>query len=151
MQARINGYGAERIPVMGMAKRGYKIHLEGHTLENPDFRRVLYTGRHSQLVLMCLQPGEEIGEEVHEHIDQFFRFEEGVGLVTIDGSRYTVRDGDGIIVPAGARHNVVNTSERQCLKLYTIYSPPEHIDRTVRHTKADAVKQPEEFDGKTTE
>ena len=136
---------------MGMAKKGYKIHLERHTLENSDFRRVLYTGKNSQLVLMCLQPGEEIGEEVHPNIDQFFRFEEGVGLVIIDNSKYAVHDGDGIIVPAGARHNVINTSDRHCLKLYTIYSPPEHIDKTVRKTKADAAARPEEFDGKTTE
>lgn len=132
-------------------KKGYKIHLEKHTLENGNFRQVLYTGKHSQLVLMSLAPGEEIGEEVHETHDQFFRFEAGEGVVVIDNSRYGVHDGDGIIVPAGARHNVINTSNRMHLKLYTIYSPPEHIDRTLRKTKADALAQPEEYDGKPTE
>ena len=141
----------EGMPVMGMAKKGYKIHLERHTLENTDFRRVLYTGKNSQLVLMCLQPGEEIGAEVHPDRDQFFRFESGEGMVIIDASKYSVHDGVGIIVPAGARHNVINTSDRNELKLYTIYSPPEHIDRTVRRTKKDAEAQPEEYDGKPTE
>ncbi len=134
-----------------MAKKGYKVHLERHTLENTDFRRVLYTGKFSQLVLMSLAPGEEIGEEVHGHIDQFFRFEDGEGMVIIDGNKYSVYDGDGIIVPAGSRHNVINTSDKYALKFYTIYSPPEHIDRTVRKTKADAVARPEEYDGKPTE
>lgn len=134
-----------------MALKGYVIHLEKHTEKNTDFRRVLYTGKHSQLVLMCLRPGEEIGTEVHSHLDQFFRFEAGEGAVFIDGVKHNVHDGDGVIVPAGAEHNVVNTSERADLKLYTIYSPPEHIDRTVRKTKADAIAEPEEFDGKTTE
>ena len=134
-----------------MAKKGYKIHLEKHTLDNTDFRRVLYTGKNSQLVLMCLQPGEEIGMEVHPHIDQFFRFEAGQGAVFIDGVQHNVRDGDSVIVPAGAQHNVVNTSPRALLKLYTIYSPPEHIDRTIRKTKADALARPEEYDGKPTE
>lgn len=134
-----------------MALKGYVIHIERHTERNTDFRRVLYTGKHSQLVLMCLQPGEEIGMEVHPHIDQFFRFEEGEGAVFIDGVKHNVHGGDAAIVPAGAQHNVVNTSDRAELKLYTIYSPPEHIDRTVRKTKKDAIAQPEEFDGKTTE
>lgn len=134
-----------------MAKKGYKIHLESHTLKNNDFRRVLYTGKHSQLVLMSLAPGEEIGSEVHSHLDQFFRFEKGEGAVVIDGVKHKVHDGDGVMVPAGAEHNVINTSEKAALKLYTIYSPPEHIDRTVRKTKADAIAKPEEYDGKPTE
>ncbi|VVB98873.1 Cupin domain protein [uncultured archaeon] len=134
-----------------MAKKGYKIHLEKHTLENENFRQVLYTGKFSQLVLMSIAPLQEIGAEVHETHDQFFRFEEGEGLVVIDNTKYTVHDGDGIIVPAGARHNVINTSDRKALKLYTIYSPPEHIDKTVRKTKADAEAEPEEYDGKPTE
>jgi mannose-6-phosphate isomerase-like protein (cupin superfamily) len=112
---------------------------------------VLYTGKYSQLVLMTLKPGEEIGEEVHKTVDQFFRFEKGQGTVSIDETRYKVTDGDAVIVPAGAKHNVVNTSKRETLKLYTIYSPPEHQDGTVRKTKADALAKPEEFDGKTTE
>lgn len=134
-----------------MALKGYIVHLERHTERNTDFRRVLYTGRHSQLVLMCLRPGEEIGEETHSHLDQFFRFESGEGAVFIDGVKHRVHGGDAAIVPAGARHNVSNESERADLKFYTIYSPPEHIDRTVRKTKADALAQPEEYGGKPTE
>ncbi len=131
--------------------KGYSTNLEKETLKNTDFRRVLYTGKHSQLVLMCLKPGEEIGEEIHETIDQFFRFEKGEGIVSIDGNRHVVKDGTGVVVPAGSKHNVTNTSKTTDLKLYTIYSPPEHIDKVVRHTKADAVAQPEEYDGKPTE
>jgi len=131
--------------------KGFKSNIEKDTLGNNDFRRVLYTGKNSQLVLMNLRPGEEIGEEVHRKIDQFFRFEKGEGTVSIDGVKQRVSDGDAVIVPAGARHNVMNTSKTAELKLYTIYSPPEHQDRTVRKTKADALARPEEFDGKTTE
>jgi mannose-6-phosphate isomerase-like protein (cupin superfamily) len=100
---------------------------------------------------MNLRSGEEIGEEVHKTIDQFLRFEKGEGIVSIDGIKHKVGDGDAVIVPAGARHNVINTSKTTELKLYTIYSPPEHQDGTVRKTKADALAKPEEFDGKTTE
>lgn len=131
--------------------KGFKCNIEKETLGNNDFRRVLYTGKYSQLVLMCLKPGEEIGEEVHRTIDQFFRFEKGTGTVSIDGVKHKVADGDAVIVPAGARHNVINDSKTLELKLYTIYSPPEHIDGTVRKSKADALAKPEEFDGKTTE
>ena len=131
--------------------KGYAVKLEQETKKNSDFRRVLYTGKNSQLVLMNLRPGEEIGSEVHEHIDQFFRFDEGEGKVVIDGVEHKVKDGDGVIIPAGARHNVINTSKTADLRLYTIYSPPEHIDKTVRHTKKDAEAMPEEYDGKTTE
>jgi len=133
-----------------MAKKGYFAAIESKTLKNSDFRHVLYTGKYSQLVLMSLLPGEEIGAEVHETHDQFFRFEEGTGLVEIDASKYKVKDGDCIIVPAGARHNVTNTGKTK-LKLYTIYSPPEHIDCVVRKTKKQAEAEPEEFDGRTTE
>ena len=132
-------------------KKGFVTDLEKETRSNTDFRRVLYTGRFSQLVLMNLKPNEEIGEEVHDTVDQFFRFEEGEGIVLIDGVKHRVRDGSGVIVPSGARHNVVNTSSRMNLRLYTIYSPPEHQDKVVRRTKADAVKEPEEYDGKPTE
>ncbi len=131
--------------------KGFKSNIENETLGNNDFRHVLYTGKHSQLVLMNLKPGEEIGEEVHKTIDQFFRFEKGTGVVSIDGVKNKVSDGDAVIVPAGAKHNVANTSKTADLKLYTIYSPPEHIDGTVRKTKAEALAKPEEFDGKTTE
>ena len=105
--------------------KGFIINLEKETRRNTDFRRVLYTGKHSQLVLMSLKLGEEIGEETHEDVDQFFRFEGGDGKVTIDGVEHRVKDGDGVIVPAGAKHNVTNVSKSSDLKLYTIYSPPE--------------------------
>jgi len=131
--------------------KGFKSNIEKDTVSNSDFRRVLYTGKYSQLVLMSLRPNEEIGEEVHRTVDQFFRFEKGEGLVSIDGVKQKVVDGDAVIVPAGARHNVMNTSKTMELKLYTIYSPPEHQDGTVRKTKAEALAKPEEFDGKTTE
>jgi mannose-6-phosphate isomerase-like protein (cupin superfamily) len=130
---------------------GFKSNIEKDTLGNSNFRHVLYTGKYSQLVLMNLKPGEEIGEEVHKTIDQFFRFEQGEGVVSIDGVKHKVSDGDAVIVPAGAKHNVTNASKTKELKLYTIYSPPEHVDGTVRKTKAEASAKPEEFDGKTTE
>jgi mannose-6-phosphate isomerase-like protein (cupin superfamily) len=136
---------------MKKTKTGFATDLEKVTRKNTDFRRVLYTGRFCQLVLMSLRPGEEIGEEVHDTVDQFFRFEEGEGMVIIDGVKNQVRDGSGVVVPSGARHNVLNTSSKMNLKLYTIYSPPEHQDKVVRHTKADAAAEPEEYDGKPTE
>ncbi|MBP7831984.1 MAG: cupin domain-containing protein [Candidatus Pacebacteria bacterium] len=128
-------------------KHGHFAHIEKETLENTDYRRVLYTGEHSQLVLMSLQPGQDIGEEVH-NVDQFFRFEQGMGQVFIDNTEYPVNDGDSIIVPAGTKHNVLNVGADE-LKLYTIYSPANHIDGTVHKTKADETE--EHFDGKTTE
>jgi len=131
--------------------KGFKSNVEKDTLNNSNFRRVLYTGKYSQLVLMSLRPGEEIGEEVHKTVDQFFRFEKGEGTVSIDGIKHKIADGDAVIVPAGAKHNVTNTSKSAELKLYTIYSPPEHQDGTVRKTKADALAKPEEFDGRTSE
>ncbi len=130
--------------------KGFVDDIEGRTEKNSAFRRVLYTGKHMQLVLMTLRRAEEIGEEVHEDRDQFFRVEEGKGEVWIDGARTKIESGTGIIVPAGARHNVKNTGE-QPLKLYTLYAPPEHADRTVHVTKADAEASKEHFDGKTTE
>lgn len=132
-------------------KKGFTANLESATVKNTCFRKVLYTGRYSQLVLMCLKPGEEIGEETHDDVDQFFRFEEGKGSVMIDGVKHPVKDGSGVIVPSGARHNVINTSKTASLKLYTIYSPPEHQDKVVRKTREDAVANEEHFDGKTTE
>jgi mannose-6-phosphate isomerase-like protein (cupin superfamily) len=131
--------------------KGYKGNIEKDSSENENFRKVLYTGKYSQLVLMSLLPKEEIGFEIHEDRDQFFRFESGVGKVFIDESEYDVADGDVAIVPAGARHNVINTSGTDKLKLYTIYSPAEHMDQVVRLTKKDAETQEEHFDGKTTE
>ncbi|MFA6522787.1 MAG: cupin domain-containing protein [Candidatus Peribacteraceae bacterium] len=130
--------------------KGYVVNLEVESKKNSNFRRVLYTAKHSQLVLMSLKPGEEIGEEVH-HLDQFIRVEAGEGKAIIDGNEYPVADGSGIVIPAGARHNVINSAKSE-MKLYTIYSPPEHLDGRVHVTKADAVKDTEdEFDGKTTE
>lgn len=131
--------------------KGFKTDIEKATLSNANFRRVLYTSRHSQLVLMSLGPGVDIGEEVHETIDQFFRFEKGEGTVVIDGVKQKVGDGDAVVVPAGARHNVINGSKTTDLKLYTVYSPPEHKDGTVHKTKAEALAKEEHFDGKTTE
>jgi len=131
--------------------KGYVVVIEKETKKNTDFRRVLYTGKHSQLVLMNIKPSEEIGEETHEDVDQFFRFEEGEGKVIIDNVEHRVKDGYGVIVPAGARHNVVNTSKITNLKLYTIYSPPEHQDGVVRHTKKEAMASEEHFNGRTTE
>jgi mannose-6-phosphate isomerase-like protein (cupin superfamily) len=136
---------------MKNTKKGFSADLEKETLKNNDFRRVLYTGKFSQLVLMCIRPSEDIGEEVHDTVDQFFRFEEGEGVVIIDGVEHKVKDGSGVVVPSGARHNVKNTSTKKDLKLYTIYSPPEHMDKTVRHTKGDAIREPEEYDGEPTE
>ena len=130
--------------------KGYVDDIEKLTEENDDFRRVLYTGKEMQLVLMALKPGEEIGSEVHEDRDQFFRVEAGRGEVVIDGNATPVRADMAIIVPAGARHNVRNTGDAP-LKLYTLYAPPEHREGTVHATKADADADHEHFDGKTTE
>ena len=132
-------------------KKGFAANLEGETKKNTDFRRVLYTGKYSQLVLMSLKPKEDIGEETHDDVDQFFRFEEGEGVVVIDGVKNLVKDGSGVIVPSGAKHNVINTSNSKNLTLYTIYSPPEHLDKVVRKTKQEAIAKEEHFDGKPTE
>ena len=133
-------------------KRGYCDNIERQTVANEDFRRVLYTGEHLQLVLMTLQPGEEIGSEVHPDRDQFFRIEEGEGVITIDGVENPVADDFAVIVPAGARHNVINNSDKP-LRLYTLYGPPEHKDGIVQATKAEAEARhhDEEWDGGTTE
>jgi len=130
--------------------KGLVADIEDLTEENADFRRVLYTGKHMQLVLMALQPGEEIGEETHATTDQFIRVENGKGTVWIDGKASKVEGDDAIIVPAGARHNVVNTGNEPLL-LYTLYAPPEHRDGTVHATAAAAAGDSEHFDGKTTE
>jgi mannose-6-phosphate isomerase-like protein (cupin superfamily) len=129
---------------------GFIDDIEKLTESNTDFRRVLYTGHQMQLVLMALKPGEEIGEEVHDDRDQFFRVEQGEGEVLIDGKRTPVRSDMAIIVPAGARHNVINTGSEP-LKVYTLYAPPEHKHGTIHRTKADAEAQDEHFDGKTSE
>jgi len=131
-------------------KKGFVADIEKLTVENADFRRVLYTGQNLQLVLMSIPPGGEIGEEVHDDRDQFFRVEQGNGEVLIDGKKSKIEDDDAVIVPAGARHNVVNKGEKP-LQLYTLYAPPEHRDGTVHKTKAEADAHEEHFDGKTSE
>ena len=132
--------------------KGYVDNIERVTVENEDFRRVLYTGRNMQLVLMTLPPGCDIGEEVHEDRDQFFRIEEGEGEIRIDGQANRVEDDFAVIVPAGARHNVINTGDRP-LRLYTLYAPPEHRDGIVHKDKAQAERDHDNdhWDGETTE
>jgi len=131
--------------------KGYVINIEKNTLENENFRKVLYTSKYSQLVLMKLNPGEEIGMEVHPDNDQFFRIEQGQGKCIIDGNEYKLEDGTAVVVPAGAQHNIINVSSTEELKLYTIYSPAHHKDGIVRTTKEEAEADSPEFDGKTTE
>jgi mannose-6-phosphate isomerase-like protein (cupin superfamily) len=130
--------------------QGYVTNIEEATKENINFRQVLYTGKNSQLVLMSLKPGEEIGEETH-HVDQFFRIEEGKGIAVLDGVEHEIEDGSAIVVPAGCKHNLINGNEEE-MKLYTIYSPPEHKDGIVHNTKEEAeADSSDHFDGKTTE
>ena len=117
---------------------GYRVDIESATRENPNFRKVLYTAPHSQLVVMTIGPGDEIGSERHADRDQFIRVEAGEGEAILDGERHALRDGTAVVVPAGTQHNVVNTSTTAPLRLYTIYSPPEHADGTVHRTKAEA-------------
>src|SRR4030042_937387 len=131
--------------------KGYVTNIEKATIDNNNFRKVLYSAPHSQLVLMNLKPNEEIGMEVHQDNDQFFRFEEGQGKCIIDGNEYEITDGSAVIVPAGAQHNIINVSASERLKLYTIYSPAHHKDGIVRATKEEAEANEAEFDGKTTE
>ena len=131
--------------------KGFNANIEKMTLENVNFRQVLYTAKHCQLVLMSLKPNQEIGMEVHADNDQFFRFEKGQGKCIIDGNEYALTDGSVIIVPAGAQHNIINTSTTEDLKLYTLYSPAHHKDGVVRATKEEAEADGPEFDGVTTE
>lgn len=135
---------------MGNNKKGFVDRIEKDTVRNKDYRRVLYTAKNSQLVLMSLRPNEEIGSEVHPDKDQFFRFESGQGIVVINGIKHRVMNGSAVVVPAGAEHNVINIG-RTDLKLYTLYSPPEHMDKVIRHTKLQAESRPEEYNGITTE
>lgn len=118
---------------------GYFAHIEEETIKNNNFRKVLYTGKFSQLVAMSLLPGEEIGEEVHDHVDQFFRFEVGEGKAVLNGEEIIFKADDVVIIPAGVRHNIINTSASETLKLYTIYSPANHPEGTVHATKAEAM------------
>ncbi len=131
--------------------KGFFAHIEKDAIANNNFRQVLYTSTHSQLVLMCLQPKEDIGMEIHADNDQFFRIESGTGQCIIDGNEYELKDGVAIVVPAGARHNVINTSASETLKLYTIYSPAHHKDGIVRPSKQEAMANEADFDGITTE
>lgn len=132
------------------SKKGFHVNIEKETVDNKDFRRVLYTGKNLQLVLMTLNPGEDIGAETHTDIDQFFRFDEGKGKAIINGNEYSLKDGDSIIVPAGSQHNII-ADPNSSLKMYTIYSPPHHKDGIVYVTKEEAEESNEEFDGSTTE
>ncbi len=132
-------------------KKGFCENIEEKTIANQDFRHVLYTGENSQLVLMTLQPNEDIGMEIHEENDQFFRIEKGVGQVIINETTYEVSDDFAVIVPAGAEHNVINTSASETMHIYTIYMPPHHADGTIRKTKAEAMADEPEYDGTTTE
>lgn len=131
--------------------KGFHSNIEADTLGNENFRRVLYSGSQMQLVLMTLKPSEEIGAEIHADNDQFFRFESGNGKVVVDSSEYAVTDGSAIIIPRGAKHNVINTSATEELKMYTIYAPPHHKDGIVRATKKEAEENEADFDGVTTE
>ncbi|AIZ65520.1 cupin (plasmid) [Hymenobacter sp. DG25B] len=131
--------------------KGFHTNIERATRANRNFRQVLYTGRHMQLVLMSLKPGEEIGSEVHQGHDQFFRFEGGTGKCIINGHSYPVTDGDVIVAPAGSTHNVINTDATKALQLYTIYAPPQHQDGIVRATKQEAEGNEAPFNGKTSE
>ena len=122
---------------------GFNGNIEDLTQKNTYFRQVIFTGKYTQLVLMCLKPGEDIGSEVHNNVDQFFRFESGSGKVNIDNDEYDVKDGDAIIVPAGSQHNITNISDSEDLKLYTLYSPPNHPEETVHATRDEAVEAEE--------
>lgn len=130
--------------------KGFVGDIEDQAEDNADFRRVVYTGKNLQLVLMSLQPEEQIGQVIHKDRDQFFRIEKGKGEVWIDGKRSKIKRDDAVLVPAGARHNIIYTGDKP-LRLYTLYAPPEHRDGTVQKTKAEAEGAQEHFDGKTTE
>lgn len=131
------------------SKKGFVTDIENDTVSNNNFRKVLYTGKYSQLVLMSLGPNEDIGSEVHKDTDQFFRIDEGSGKVVINGIEHKIKNGSAVVVPAGAQHNVV--ADANGLKLYSIYSPPHHADKTIHATKKDAEVAEEQFDGQTTE
>ncbi len=130
--------------------KGYVVNIEKETLANENFRKVLYTAPHSQLVVMNLRPNEEIGEEIHE-LDQFIRVEAGEGKAVLNDIEYPLTDGSAVVIPQGVKHNIINTSANKELKLYSIYSPAEHQDGTIHATKAEAMTAEEHFDGKTTE
>jgi len=127
--------------------KGYHADIEEETKNNTNFRKVLYTGKYQQLVVMSLKPGEDIGEEIHETVDQFFRIEEGEAKAIIDGVETVLKEDDVVIVPAGSNHNLINTSKTEDLKLYTIYAPPNHPDGTIHKTKTEAEEYEKEHHG----
>lgn len=129
--------------------KGYITNIEKESLENSFFRKVLYTDERLQLVVMSLKPNEDIGEEVHQ-LDQFIRVEKGEGKSVLDGKENTLTDGSVVVIPQGTRHNIINTSSENPLKIYTLYSPPNHKDGTIHKTKAEAEAEEEHFDGKTS-
>ncbi len=140
----------EKEPPVDPKLKGFVTDIENDTINNSNFRKVLYTGEHSQLVLMSIKVGEDIGDEVHD-VDQFFRVDEGTGKVIINGHETEIKDGFAIVVPAGAKHNIINTGTTS-LKLYSIYSPPHHLDKVVHRTKEEASKDKTDvYKGKTTE
>jgi mannose-6-phosphate isomerase-like protein (cupin superfamily) len=150
MKNKIKKYAQEIMLIeLSEDKKGFSSDIEKDTIENSNFRKVLYTGENTQLVLMSLLPNEDIGEEIHEDTDQFFRIEKGSGTVIINDNEYEVKDGSAIIVPASAKHNVIASITG--LKLYTLYSPPHHKDCTIHVTKKEASSDDEKFDGNTTE
>jgi len=130
--------------------KGHVINIEKAAIENNDFRKVLYTAKNMQLVLMSLKPSEDIGEEIHQ-LDQFLRIESGEGKAILNGIEHKISDGFSVLVPSGTKHNLINTSSSKPLKIYTLYSPPNHRDGTIHKTKAEAEGQEEHFDGITTE
>lgn len=130
--------------------KGFITNIEKDTLTNEYFRKVLYTTKNTQLVLMTLEVGEDIGEEIHAEHDQFIRIEAGSGMAILDGVETPISDGSAIVIPAGTRHNIINTSKEK-MRLYTLYSPPEHKDKTIHKTKEEALQNKEHFDGETSE
>ena len=140
----------ENFNVKKQEQKGFTSNIENDTLKNDNFRKVLYTSKHMQLVLMSLKPGEDIGKETHANVDQFFRFEAGEGKCIINENEYIVGNGDVLIIPCGSTHNIINTGKSD-LKIYTIYTPPNHKDGITFGTKSEASKSKEKFDGITTE
>ena len=140
---------AEKEPAQDKSLKGFVTNIEKDTVDNSNFRKVLYTGKNSQLVLMSLKPKEDIGDEIHD-VDQFFRIDAGSGKVVINGTEHKISNGSAIVIPAGAKHNVINDGTED-LKIYSIYSPPHHADKTIHKTKQDALNDKEHFTGKTTE
>ncbi|HMB17384.1 MAG TPA: cupin domain-containing protein [Candidatus Paceibacterota bacterium] len=130
--------------------KGYVDNIEDITEDNQNFRKVLYTAKNSQLVVMSLNPGEDIGSEVHQDLDQFIRIEEGKGKAVLNGEEHEIKEGSAIVIPGGTKHNIINTSDEE-MKLYTVYSPPEHRDGVLHKTKEEAEADHEHFDGNTTE